>query len=233
MTRVLIDDENTFYRDGLWHFIKQHFALNALGPVELLESSEDNLNSSDIIVKVFQNGAASVCHYELLHRKGNSLLIGVCTGEWKTSLARLPDCLKGVLFIKRNESLKSLSKKIILAWKNSFAGNEKVRHCHECQALYFSSQEEKVVRYICSGFSVARIAWILSLNIKTISSHKRSVMHKFNLNSDAELLALMKSYEDRLTYSSGRKRFFYMSPSARELNIRHRIVERLIHTVAI
>ena len=90
-----------------------------------------------------------------------------------------------------------------------------------------------MVRYICLGFSVERIAWILSLNIKTISSHKRSVIHKFNLNSDAELLALMKLYEERLTYVSGRRRLFYLNTPAIELNNKRRLQEELIHTVAL
>ena len=233
MIRVLIDDDNAFYREGLWHFIKKNFTSSDYGTLELLETSQENLAASDIVVKIFQNGGTQVCHHELLHRKANSLLIAVCSEAAQPPLSRLPDCLKSVLFVSRREALNALSLKVLQAWKHVQFEEERVRNCQECQALYFSPQEEKVVRYICLGFSVERIAWILSLNIKTVSSHKRSVMHKFNLNSDAELLTLMKLYEERLTYVSGRRRLFYLNTPAVELNNKRRLHEKLIHTVAL
>lgn len=54
MIRVLIDDDNAFYREGLWHFIKKNFASSDYGTLELLETSQENLVASDIVVKIFQ-----------------------------------------------------------------------------------------------------------------------------------------------------------------------------------
>ncbi|MDN6632213.1 MAG: helix-turn-helix transcriptional regulator [Enterobacterales bacterium] len=58
--------------------------------------------------------------------------------------------------------------------------------------MELSLQEIKIISYISHGFTIARIANILGLSVKTVSAHKRRVMRKFNIKNNVELITLCK-----------------------------------------
>lgn len=53
-----------------------------------------------------------------------------------------------------------------------------------------TARETQILQALINGMDLSAIAWKLSRNIRTISSHKQRAMRKLRLNSNAELHAL-------------------------------------------
>lgn len=57
-------------------------------------------------------------------------------------------------------------------------------------AACLTPRETQILQALMNGMDLSAIAWKLSRNIRTISSHKQRAMRKLRLNSNAELQAL-------------------------------------------
>jgi DNA-binding NarL/FixJ family response regulator len=57
-------------------------------------------------------------------------------------------------------------------------------------AACLTPRETQILQALMSGMDLSAIAWKLSRNIRTVSSHKQRAMRKLRLNSNAELYAL-------------------------------------------
>ncbi|QGH63260.1 LuxR family transcriptional regulator [Serratia proteamaculans] len=51
-------------------------------------------------------------------------------------------------------------------------------------------REAQIIQALMNGMDLSAIAWKLSRNIRTVSSHKQRAMYKLRLNTNAELYAL-------------------------------------------
>ncbi|MGE6471652.1 LuxR C-terminal-related transcriptional regulator [Serratia proteamaculans] len=57
-------------------------------------------------------------------------------------------------------------------------------------AACLTPRETQILQALINGMDLSAIAWKLSRNIRTVSSHKQRAMRKLRLNSNAELHAL-------------------------------------------
>lgn len=161
--------------------------------------TEENITKADVIVMSFAKGETSICHNILQCRKKNSLIVGLYTGVKGSYANELPLCLSGTIFINRNESA-AIAKKLI----TSGLGLLKLEHeceikrsCQNCQYHTLSHQQIIIAAYIHSGKDMKLITQRLNISRKTVSAYKRSIMFKFNLNSNYELLIFLNRFKKR------------------------------------
>ncbi len=194
---VFVDDRNEYYKFGLLHFLNEIIGLHTDQKINLLHQ-EKSLSKADIIVRVFPAGAETLCHPELVGRKLGSLLISIYEGDIQMlKLSPRPHCFDNTMFIHRTERINMLAKKFIYAWARARVMTDRLHGCRQgcrsCSSVELSLQEIKIISYITYGFTLARVANILGLSVKTVSAHKRRVMRKFNIKSNAELIILCRA----------------------------------------
>lgn len=198
--QVTFDDDNQVFSEGLWQLLKDIFnqqqgkVLNRNYALPM----DSALQFSDIYVSSFNAGEELICRPQMKLRKAKSLLIAVCNGLNEPKIKSLPHCLRGCVFVRRTESIESIRDKIEHAWaflnnKNYVAETEE-KMCLSCFPVRLTDVEERVVTYFYRGFSLAQIANIRGMHVKTVSAHKRAVMNKLNLSSSAELIHIMHNW---------------------------------------
>ena len=196
MINVFFDDKNEYYKFGLLGLLHEVIERHTDQKIHLLGSGQ-KLSRADIIIRAYPAGAETLCHPELIERKPGSLLVGIYDGDIQTlNSSLMPHCFDNAIFIHRTEPTKRLVNRILFAWmraKMKIDGKTGCRKgCRDCKSVELSLQEIKIISYISQGFTIARIANILDLSVKTVSAHKRRVMRKFNIKSNVELITLCK-----------------------------------------
>lgn len=193
MINIVINDEDSFYRFGLLKLLQGLFSLGESDFILSDKLDAATIHNIDIIVMNFSVGETVICHKVLKSRKKGSLLIGVYPEQKDPRFAKLPLCIKQSVFIARNDSIKSVTDKIHLAFKNSDAmrGRKYSVNCLDCSCRVLSRQQVKIAAGFFHGQGTKEIAELLSINIKTVSAHKRQIMQKYDLDCDSELLTLL------------------------------------------
>lgn len=65
---------------------------------------------------------------------------------------------------------------------------ERPERCPSCAGKYLSSREKQVMTYLRQGFSQAQVAVRMQLSVKTVHSHKRSLMQKMALKNKHDFI---------------------------------------------
>ncbi|HFF9834304.1 LuxR C-terminal-related transcriptional regulator [Serratia marcescens] len=66
--------------------------------------------------------------------------------------------------------------------------NLEKRSCPTCAASLLSLREQSVIGYMQQGFSQSHIAQKMNISVKTVHTHKRSVMKKMGLNRNYDFI---------------------------------------------
>ncbi|CAI2516005.1 Nitrogen regulation protein C [Serratia proteamaculans] len=65
---------------------------------------------------------------------------------------------------------------------------ERLERCPSCAGKYLSSREKQVMTYLRQGFSQSQVAARMQLSVKTVHSHKRSLMQKMALKNKHDFI---------------------------------------------
>ena len=67
----------------------------------------------------------------------------------------------------------------------------------ECNVsmINLTSREIQVLEYICLGYTMKQIALMLYISESTVISHKRKLLHKFNVSNLVRLGVLAERYD--------------------------------------
>jgi EAL domain-containing protein (putative c-di-GMP-specific phosphodiesterase class I)/DNA-binding CsgD family transcriptional regulator len=198
---IAFDVDNRFFAEGLWVMLKDIF--NAYENVDLTHMSNvplhEALKNADIYVTNFKAGEELVCCHAMAHRKKKSLLIVISEGKKDPRTHGLPRCMESSIFVRQNESVENVRKKIIEAWEMTqhdlIEGRVEIDLCKSCKPVHLTTEELCIANYICHGFSPVQISKFRNISPKNVSSHKRMVMRKFNLNNDNEFIHMMNRLE--------------------------------------
>lgn len=157
------------------------------------EIEKGKVAKADIIIKHFSVGEGCICNQLLKERSENSLMLGVYDGDKPPCHAELPLCFKNITFINRKASLHSIRGVIEKHLDEKCTGKPAPhRHdCNDCRHRTLSPQQAIIAAHYYSGKSAEQIGQALHINIKTVSTHKRMIMMKFNLSTDFELLSFL------------------------------------------
>lgn len=193
MINIILNDRDGFYYLGL------QTLFSAIFPVECdhnivftRDLSPQSVAMADVIVMGLSHGEINVCHPLLCTRKQNSLIIGLYEGNAPPYYDQLPLCFNNIIFINRTEPVQQIKKRFLFAWENSRILPMIPRQwkCPDCRHKTLSPQQINVANYYYQGASAEQISQILCISIKTVFTHKRMIMGKFNLHSDYQLFTL-------------------------------------------
>ena len=128
-----------------------------------------NISTADIIFTEMVVGEFSLCHDTLNNRSDAARIFIIHSQKGPVVKNPLPNCIKGSVFI----------------YEKDLPGNIKKTMA---KALDVSTAIQLKILYATSiGLNTSDIAKKLSMNYKTVFSHKRNVMTKFNLANKQEL----------------------------------------------
>lgn len=197
MLNVLLECQDSLYRQGMKYILDAVFKVVLNKDLIFSESVDsESVAKADIIVKYMSPGESGLCHQVFQHRKQKSLMIGLYDDDKNPYYAEPPLCFNNIVFINCCDPLSEIKKLIGRGWDDCQQENAHPdsRSCHNCQSCHYrqlSPQQIRIAACIYAGEDTAQIARKLNINIKTVSTHKRMLMAKFNLESNYELLKFL------------------------------------------
>lgn len=188
---VIFEDDNRAYAQGLWLLLEEAFNFHGI-KLHRIDDESSKKSRADIFVVYLMAGMEAICHPELKIRKGRGTFIFISEGLNDPYIHTLPVCIQNNIFIRRNESVESVRHKLRCVWtfmRQKYFDTEDF--CQNCQPVSLTKAEVVVAQNFCRGQTLNQIALTTLSTPKTISTHKRNLMSKLNLHSDAELLNFM------------------------------------------
>jgi len=191
---IYVVDDDEAVRDSL------AWLLEGIGHrVQVFENAENFLARCDLnavavlILDIRMPGMTGLELQEVLAAKGSTLPIIFITGHGDVPMAVKAMKLGAADFIEKpfNEMILRdlVSKMLEIAKKTKEEEREKLRN----QALIkkLTDRQRQVLERIIAGRLNKQIADDLTISIKTVESHRASIMHKLKVNTVAELMRIV------------------------------------------
>lgn len=194
MIKIIIDDCDNFYHNGMQTLLSKLFLEQFNESISVTRDMDaQSIAMADVIVLGLSPGEINVCHPLLHTRKKNSLILGIYKGNYSPHFDDLPLCFNNIIFINRTEAVSRIKKKIFHGWETCRTQSILPLQwkCHECGHKTLSPQQTNVAAYYYQGARAEQIAGMLRISVKTVFTHKRMIMGKFDLHSDYELFTLL------------------------------------------
>ncbi|WP_099062044.1 LuxR C-terminal-related transcriptional regulator [Serratia sp. BW106] len=183
MSRVIslaFFDEDLFFIDGLNRAIFLHFEMQGYQVVIL---PADSPEQADMVFQSVRKGLhACFCLNDQLPQKFFSLRKQNDAG-W----VKQPHCQSEAGVIYRNEPLDTVMLRIQSALATDRQPSVAKNGCYWCEKIFITAREKEIMRYLSMEMTPAAIADRLNLSIKTVSSHKGTVMRKLGFSKSIEL----------------------------------------------
>ena len=201
MTRILIADDHDVVREGLRRL------LDAQPNCEVVAEAP---NGRDAIAKAIETKPdIAVVDYSLPMINGLEVTRQICARSPKTEVliftmhdndTIIEDVLRAGA---RGYILKSDAKRYLLAAIEALAAHKpffssqvseallaslKKQNSEEGTSLVLSPRERQIVQLVAEGHSNKEIAKLLNISLKTVETHRASIMRKLNLSSAAALV---------------------------------------------
>lgn len=193
MINIILNDRDSFYRLGMQTLFSALFPAEFDNRIAFTHDlTPQSVAVADVIVMGLSHGEISICHPVLHARKQNSLIIGLYEGNAPPHCDPLPLCFKNIIFVNRTEPLPEIKKRFLRSWENCRILPMIPRQwkCQDCRHKTLSPQQINVANHYYQGATAEQISQILCISIKTVFTHKRMIMGKFNLHSDFQLFTL-------------------------------------------
>jgi DNA-binding NarL/FixJ family response regulator len=193
----LIDDHQIF-REGVSSLVGNHAQINVLFSVESYESLDIALlNYLDVLVVDLNletvNGLSIV---KMIRPKFPKLKIIVLSMMSPDVYEKKALETGANIFISKSDAFESLVDAVLklsvgdIENQSDNALIENSASKWDILIEELSSREKDVLKYILLGMTQKEISFELGINVKTISTYKRRLMTKLNVDSDVELVKL-------------------------------------------
>lgn len=190
--KIIINDSNLYLNEGIKKLLSQCYNSDI---DFMLNESDENLKTADVIFFRFNPGDENICHANYFIKRKNSVLIGITDKE--PSISKLPKCIMNITFLTKNDTVITLRKKLSLALKNK----EKKRNtnknneslCEGCSIKKITTAEFMILNLLYD-MSIKQIAEKLGIPYKTAFSRKYNMMLKFNLKNKTDLLMFIQRF---------------------------------------
>ncbi|WBM72581.1 hypothetical protein OH773_10240 [Buttiauxella sp. WJP83] len=195
MCNLLIKTEDSAFRFGITNLMHQIFYdLKKEGVLTIVELAQGAIACADIIVMEFIAGESVVCHQTLQTRKNNSIIFGFYEGNKTPYSLELPLCLSNTVFISKSASINTVREAIIKTWMVSPDSYKTYpsRNCFDCKHRALSPQQINFANLFDRSEKMDEIARFLNINTKTAHAHKLIIKKKYNIDTDLELLNLLR-----------------------------------------
>lgn len=200
MCNILIHSDDKMFRKGITTLLLRVLASQVpVSGISVHTLHEERIPTADIIVMSFSKGEEKTCHKILQSRKNDCVLIGFYSSRNFIFNGRVPLCLNKSIFIKRTEPISNIANRILQLWLTRFslADSPIRRACLGCKHSTLSPQQISFVSHFSNGSDTKEIARQMNIMPKTVSAHKRQIMLKFGLDTDSELLTLLRCIKNK------------------------------------
>ena len=202
--KILIADSNFLIRKGLKTLIAENenwqMLAEAINYEEMVEKVK--LLRPDLMIIDFSNDAFKIELIQQFLKKNASLkVLAITAPQTKTTFIKaiasginsflLTDCqeeeiIEAINKISKGE--KFLCGKILNVIVNDEKQVFNFPSYSSCEGLHVTEREMEVIKYIAQGYSNKQIADILFLSTHTITTHRKNIMSKLNINNTAGIV---------------------------------------------
>lgn len=204
---IAIRCRDNFYTLGLQILLTELFTetLNQSVPV-FYDYQPENIPQADLYVLRIRPGEQYLCHAEM-QAFSSALIVGLVEAHHAPARGEVPFCMGNMLFIPCAESVTLLKEKIKRHWLRGRADDSAPSGCRECPHKTLTEQQYRMTSLLLKGLSSREIGERMAICPKTVLSHRHSLMRKFRLKTDYELVDFMRAFaEKRLPLSEPQAR---------------------------
>lgn len=198
MTNFLINIKNHYLRVAIAELVDE--AMKTYGGSAYQFSEQWDLESiaqSQVFFTEMVAGEWYLCHDLFQHAPEQYTLFIFQDNEQATVEEGLPNCLRQAVFIPPHAPVQRLKDEIVSATQRPLSPQHdpafnRLRRCINCACKSVSDAQTKVIYAFSIGLSPHEVAAALKISHKTIHSHKKNIMNKFNLHSRQQFNNLVK-----------------------------------------
>lgn len=198
MTNFLINIKNHYLRVAIAELVDE--AMKTYGGSAYQFSEQWDLESiaqSQVFFTEMVAGEWYLCHDLFQHAPEQYTLFIFQDNEQATVEEGLPNCLRQAVFIPPHAPVQRLKDEIVSAIQRPLSPQHdpafnRLRRCINCACKSVSDAQTKVIYAFSIGLSPHEVAAALKISHKTIHSHKKNIMNKFNLHSRQQFNNLVK-----------------------------------------
>lgn len=198
MTNFLINIKNHYLRVVIAELVDE--AMKTYGGSAYQFSEQWGLESiaqSQVFFTEMVAGEWYLCHDLFQHAPEQYTLFIFQDNEQATVEEGLPNCLRQAVFIPPHAPVQRLKDEIVSAIQRPLSPQHdpafnRLRRCINCACKSVSDAQTKVIYAFSIGLSPHEVAAALKISHKTIHSHKKNIMNKFNLHSRQQFNNLVK-----------------------------------------
>lgn len=195
MIRIAMDIKDNFYKFGLEsildNILTNEFNKQVSYSYGLFFS---NINSADIIILSLCNGEVQLCQPFLANLNHGLLIALIDTHTPKIN--NLPLCCRNVTYINTSHSVDEV-KNIIKNKIEYYLKNGKEKNfciSKSCNFWYINHRQKNFLNNLIAHEKPLSIAKELTIPPRVIYARKRSLMNRFGIKTDCELVSLMKRF---------------------------------------
>ncbi|EPY2138690.1 LuxR family transcriptional regulator KbvR [Klebsiella quasipneumoniae] len=198
MTNFLNNIKNHYLRVAIAELVDE--AMKTYGGSAYQFSEQWDLESiaqSQVFFTEMVAGEWYLCHDLFQHAPEQYTLFIFQDNEQATVEEGLPNCLRQAVFIPPHAPVQRLKDEIVSAIQRPLSPQHdpafnRLRRCINCACKSVSDAQTKVIYAFSIGLSPHEVAAALKISHKTIHSHKKNIMNKFNLHSRQQFNNLVK-----------------------------------------
>ncbi|MGP3070582.1 helix-turn-helix transcriptional regulator [Serratia nevei] len=176
---IAIYDDDYYFSQGLTHCLRKYFAPR--GKTVRFTRSRAEKQQPDIVF------TSSIFGYRQQFDTGSSSLIFMIKNYYNHRLKADSRCLRLSGVVYRYDDFASLSAILDRVLHKASLG-ERQKECQYWGHEKLTTREQQVMNYLRRGISQSDVAYHMQLSVKTVHSHKRSVMRKMMLNNKHEFI---------------------------------------------
>lgn len=197
MIRVIIADDHTIVRQGLCKLLSAQKDIKIIGDVGDGDSALDLILSERPDVAVIDISMPGKNYIEIVREtKGKNIKTGIIILTMHKDILKADTALKSGAkgYLVKDAALDELANAIMCV----IAGEVYISPSISAELTayrqpgggktFLTEREEEVLKLIAAGLSNREIADRLSISIKTVDTHRASIMHKLDLHKTADLV---------------------------------------------
>ncbi|HEC0404216.1 TPA: response regulator transcription factor [Klebsiella aerogenes] len=194
MANILIYGVDEFFRQGLMHLISTIFNREYNEKVTFFSDlSAETVWNADVILISLRQGELHTCKEELdMRRKG--VIIGLVDFQ-HFDRSEIPSCISDISFVNKKSSVDNFYARIVSAWNygSQLIHYPRTYKCACCIKKQLTPREFSVAKGLLIGKTAKVIASELNVSRKTVFSNKYSIMKKYKIDSNKNLLLFLTS----------------------------------------
>lgn len=180
---ICINDKNLAFQTGLRAAISRHYESKNI-IVNFLRNGYDHV-TTDLIIQSIGSGISSLSLYARQYEVQHKQWVAICEkSERRIISAAKYTNLLGIIY--RDDKVSDVMKTVEQALHHRKKREDMLKYYWR-DIRRLTVQERRILRYMSEGLSYEQIANELSINTKTVSTHKCTIMRKLDMKRNVEL----------------------------------------------